>query len=203
MRRLATLVLPAVLCCCQRGPSHAEALAAIRSASPAEDSAVATVRGWADGPPWFSCAEVLAKLRSSADHSIVAEPLGNWRWLVRADWVTLRDTAAGPVVEPGWCAVTLHDEARRTADGWMPVHGSTVPNGGERRGWDVTAGRRHVVVGGLAPIGADSASVSYLFTILPNANGVALGADRDTVRRVALLEKLDGRWRLVRLEEGR
>lgn len=120
-----------------------------------------------------------------------------------ADWVTLRDTSAGQVVEPGWCAATLRDEARLTADGWAPVHGASIPNGGERRGWDVTAGRRHVAVGGTAPIGADSAKVSYLFTILPNANGVALGADRDTVRRVALLEKLDGRWRLVRLEDGR
>src|SRR5258708_8593273 len=114
MRRLATLVLPAVLCCCQRGPSHAEALAAIRSASPAEDSAVATVRVWADGPPWFSCAEVLAKLRSSADHSIVAEPLGNSRWLVRAHWVTLRDTAPPPLADPPWSAVTLPHPARPT-----------------------------------------------------------------------------------------
>src|SRR5260221_12438263 len=102
MRRLATLVLPTVLCCCQRGPSHEEALAAIRRARPAEDSAVATVRVWADGPPGFSCAEVLAKLRSRSDRAVVAEPLANWRWLVMADWGTMPDTSAGPVVGPGW-----------------------------------------------------------------------------------------------------
>src|SRR5258707_14039237 len=166
MRRLATLVLPTVLCCCQRGPSHEEALAAIRRARPAKTSAVAAVRVWADGPPWFSCARVLAKLRSRSDRAVVAEPLANWRWLVMADWVTLRDTSAGQVVEPGWCAATLRDEARLTADGWAPVHGASIPNGGERRGWDGTAGPRPLPRGGPAPVGGGRRQRGYPLPLL-------------------------------------
>src|SRR5436305_1171019 len=55
------------LSACSRGPSANEAMAAFRAAKPGVDSAPVHVRIWADGPPWFSCAEVTAKLRSRSD----------------------------------------------------------------------------------------------------------------------------------------
>ena len=200
MARLPSLFLLVVLSACNRAPNAAESLEVLRSEAPALDSATVLQRVWADGPPWFSCAEVIAKLRSSTDSATVRNPLGNWRSLVLADWVQLRDTTAGPVTEPGWCRATLRNEPARLASGWRAVLGPLMPVGDPRRGWDVPAGHRRIVVRNAArKIGKDSISVDFLLTVKPNANGVALGADRDSIPRRALLVKQDGRWRAVNM----
>lgn len=200
MARLHFFLLLFLLSACNRAPSAAESLEVLRSAAPALDSATVVQRVWADGPPWFSCAEVIAKLRGTTDSATVRNPLGNWRSLVLADWVKLRDTTAGRVTEPGWCRATLHDEPARLAAGWRPVLGDTMPLGEPRRGWDVLAGNQRLVVRDpAARVGKDSVAVDFLVAIKPNANGVALGADRDSVRRRALLVKQSGRWRAVNL----
>lgn len=192
-----TIVL---LSACNRAPSRAEALTVLRTANPALDTAIVIERVWADGPPWFSCAEVIAKLRSGRDSAAVREQVGNWRSLILANWVTLRDTSAGPVTDPGWCRVTLHDEAGRRRQGWRTALGDSLPSGKRRQGWDAPAGRQRIAVE-RAPrlIGADSAEVDYVLTVAPNANGVALGANLDAIRRRAVLGKVEGRWRVVRL----
>ena len=112
------LILLLTLASCRRAPNRAEAVRALRAARPGLDSATVTVRVWTDGPPWFSCAEVITKLRSDKDRAVVRDAVGHWRSLVLAHWVTLRDTAAGPVVEPGWCVATLRDTSARLAAGW-------------------------------------------------------------------------------------
>ena len=48
-------------------------------------------------------------------------------------------------------------------------------------------------------LGGDSAEVHYLLTIAPNASGLALGANGDSVHRQAILHKVDGRWEVFRL----
>lgn len=188
---------------CRRAPSAAEALAALRLANPAQDTATAVARVWADGPPWFSCAEVIAKLRAKTDSAVVRDQVGNWRPLLLADWVALRDTAARTVVDPGWCAARLLDEAARAAGGWRPIVGDSLPSGGVRRGWDVPAGRRRIVVREEPrTVGRDSASVDYVLTIAPNENGVALRSAQESVRHRALLIKEEGRWRVLDAEWG-
>ena len=200
MARLPSLLLLVVLSACNRAPSAAESLEVLRSAAPALDSATVVQRVWADGPPWFSCAEVIAKLRGSTDSATVRNPLGNWRSLVLAEWVQLRDTSAGPVTEPGWCRATLHDEPARLAAGWRPVLGPPMPVGEPRHGWDVPAGHRRLVIRNAArKVGKDSMAVDFLLTVKPNANGVALGADRDSIPHRALLVRQDGRWRAVNM----
>lgn len=198
MRRSALILSTFLLAsACRRAPSAEEAQGLLRVADPALDTTTVVVRVWADGPPWFSCAEVIAKFRAPADSHVVRNPVGNWRPLVLADWVTLRDTTHGRVVEPGWCAATLRDSAARAAGGWTPVRGDSLPSGTLRRGWDVRAGRQRVVVHD-APqsVGKDSVRVDYLLTVAPNENGVALQADRDSTRHQALLTHEDGRWRV-------
>jgi hypothetical protein len=134
----------------------------------------------------------------------VRDVLAPWRSLVIAGVVTLRDTAAGHVVEPGWCVATLGDSSARLATGWRVVRGDSLPSGGRRRGWDVPAGTREVsVVDAPKRIGSDSAEVRYLFTTAANENGIAVGADRDSVVRSAVLTKVDGRWRVVQMEAVR
>ncbi|MDB4914338.1 MAG: hypothetical protein JWM95_1982 [Gemmatimonadetes bacterium] len=188
---LFTLML---LASCRAGPTRREAADALRATWTAADS-TAVVRVWADGPPWFSCAEVVAKLQSASDHAVVRDALRPWRSLVTSDWVRLRDTSAGPVVEPGWCVARLHDSSSRT--GWTEIEGEHLPSGGSRRGWDVQAGTRHIDVAGRPQrLGSDSARVSYVITIVPNENGRAMGADRDTTRAVAVLVKENGAWRV-------
>jgi hypothetical protein len=73
-----------------------------------------------------------------------------------------------------------------------------VPSGSHRRGWTVTTGKQRLVVKD-APrkVGRDSVRVDYLLTVVPNANGVALGADKDSTRRRALLRREDGNWIVV------
>ena len=118
--------------------------------------------------------------------------------LVLANWLTLRDTSAGRVVEPGWCTATVRDSAARLAGGWTPVLGDSLPSGSRRRGWTVPAGRQRVIVTD-APrdVGKDSALVPYVLTVAPNENGVALGADRDSARHQALLRREDGKWVVI------
>ncbi len=196
MSRRVLLCLSILLAtACHRPPNEKEALRILRAANPALDSAVAMSTVWKDGPPWFSCAEVIAKFRADADSAVVRKAVGNWRPLVLADWVTLRDTATAPVAEPGWCAVTLRDSSARIANGWTPLLGDSMPNGSRRRGWRVETGHQRVVVKDPSrEVGRDSAIVDYVLTVAPNENGLALQADRDSVRRRALLLREDGKW---------
>jgi len=180
---------------CNRTPNRAEALRILRTGNPALDSAVTVTTVWKDGPSWFSCGEVLAKLRASADSAAVRKRVGNWRPLVLSEWITLRDTAAGRVVEPGWCAATLRDSVVRLARGWTPILGDSVPSGSRRRGWRVETGRQRVVVNDPPrDVGRDSVEVDYVLTVDPNENGVALQSDKDSVRQRALLLREEGKW---------
>jgi len=196
MRRRAFLLITFLLAsACNRTPDRKEALRILRTANPALDSATTFATVWKDGPPWFSCAEVIAKFRASADSAVVRKRVGNWRALVLADWVTLRDTVAGRVVEPGWCAATLRDSTARLAGGWSPLLGDSVPSGTLRRGWSVPTGRQRVVVNKPPrKVGRDSVMVDYVLTVAPNENGVALQADKDSVPRRALFLREDGKW---------
>ena len=172
----------------------------LRGREPALDSATVIERVWADGPPWFSCAEVIAKLRSGADSAVVRTQVGNWHALVLANWVTLRDTSDGRVTDPGWCHATLHDEPSHTSQGWRSVVGDSLPTGQRRRGWDAPAGRRRLTIERIPRhLGGDSAAVNYLLTIAPNASGLALGANGDSVHRQAMLRKVNGRWEVQRM----
>lgn len=190
-----------ILSACNRAPSRGEALEVLRVANPALDTTTAVRRVWADGPPWFSCAEVIAKFRAKSDTAVVRDQVGNWRSLVLADWVSLRDTVAGSVVEPGWCEARLRDEPARLADGWRPVLGDSLPNEARRRGWDVLAGRQRISVNeSPRTIGKDSALVHYLLTIAANTNGAAIGVARDSTRHRAILRRENGRWRVLEAE---
>lgn len=194
---LITIVLATA---CGRAPTPTEAADLLRAAEPALDSTHVIRRVWADGPPWFSCAEVLAKVRTNTDSAVIREQLTNWRSLVLAKWVVLRDTAKGPVVDPGWCRAILRDTTARLAGGWKPVQAAPLPFGDPRLGWDVPAGKQQLVVRqGGKKIGTDSVAVDYLLTVQANANGIGLGADKDTTRHQALLVRADGEWRVVRL----
>jgi hypothetical protein len=189
---LATLMLVAA---CNRAPTRSEAREILRAADPGLDTSTTMATVWKDGPPWFSCAEAIAKFRALADSAVVRNQVGNWRSLVLADWVILRDTSAGSVVEPGWCAATLRDSSARLAGGWRPLAGDSLPSGSRRRGWTVTTGRQRLVVKD-APrdVGRDSVRVDYLLTVAPNENGVALRADSDSTRHQALIRREDGKW---------
>ena len=172
----------------------------LRTKEPALDSATVIERIWADGPPWYSCKEVVVKLRSGADRAVVRNQVGNWRALALAKWITIGDTSAGNVTDPGWCHATLHDEPARIGEGWHSVLGDTLPTGQRRRGWDAPAGKRRLAIEG-APrhLGGDSAEVRYLLTIAPNASGLALGANGDSVHRQAMFRKVEGRWQVLRM----
>jgi hypothetical protein len=183
---------------CQSRPSRAEALQAIRDARPGVDTATVYATVWQDGPPWFSCAEVIAKFASSRDSAAVRDQVGNWKPLVMTGWLVIRDTAHGNVTEPGWCVAKLGNEAARLAQGWTVTRGAPFPAGEARRGWTVPVGRRRLaVIASPKALGPDSASVEYLATLAANANGAALGANRDTTRSIARLRRVDGRWRAV------
>jgi hypothetical protein len=194
---LATVVF-ATLGGCRAGPSKAEALDAIRATSPGLDTTTEFARVWQDGPPWFSCAEVISKIASKADARVVYGQVGNWRPLVVAGWLVLRDTARGAVSDPGWCAGKLTDEAARRASGWIAVLGDSFPTGDARRGWKVPIGHPHLgVVSAPKSVGQDSATVEYVATVQTNTNGTAMGANRDSAFAVALLRRVDGRWRVA------
>ena len=195
LRRPILLLTLLFVSACDNTPDRAEALKILRAANPAIDTATAIATVWKDGPPWFSCAEVIAKFRAKADSAAVRNRVGNWRALVLADWVTLRDTAAGRVVDPGWCAATLRDSTARLSRGWTPISGDSVPSGSLRRGWRVTTGRQRVAVKDPPKkLGRDSVVVNYVLTVSPNENGVALQADRDSVSRRALFLREEGKW---------
>jgi hypothetical protein len=203
MLRRATTVLLAIsilatFAACSGAPSRSEALAAIRAASPGVDTTTAFARVWQDGPAWFSCAEVLAKIGSRSDAQVVYDQVGNWRPLVVSGWLVLRDTAHGIVSDPGWCAGKLEDEEARRAGGWVPIVGDSFPTGDARRGWRVPIGRpQFAVTSSPARIGTDSATVEYVETIQTNANGAAMAADRDSAFSEALLRRVEGRWRVA------
>src|SRR5438067_238882 len=107
--RRTTLPLAILLAfaACARGPSRDEVASALRQAQPGVDGGPAYGHVWQDGPPWFSCAEVLAKVASPVDSAAVRDQVGNWKPLVMAGWVTLRDSSKGPVADPGWCTLRI------------------------------------------------------------------------------------------------
>lgn len=195
---LSALAALALLVGCRGSPSRAEALLALERGGAAGDTALVFERVWQDGPPWFSCAEVLAKLDGPADSAVVRDQMRNWRPLVLSGWVVLRDTAYGAVSDPGWCAAKRTAEADRPERGWRRIEGEAFPSGAARRGWSVPIGRRRVgVVSDPRRLGRDTATVEYVVTIAANVNGVALRADRDSLFRRATLTRVDGRWRLL------
>ena len=199
--RVVLIAFTLALASCRNAPSAQEALEAFRAARPGVDSQAVTVRLWQDGPPWFSCAEVASKLRSNIDRKTVHDAVGHWRPLVLADVISLRDTSAGEVTDPGWCVATVRNATRTAA--WKPVRGDSIPSGGLRRGWDVAVGSQRVAMLRKPRVGGDSARVDYLLTVRPNPDGVALGADRDSVIRTALLMRVDGRWVIARIDSAR
>jgi hypothetical protein len=195
----AVLLSALALAACHPGPSRAEALEALRAASPGIDTTTVFARVWEDGPPWFSCAEVIAKFTSPVDSAAVRNQVGNWKPLVVAGWLVLRDTSKGVVSDPGWCRGKLENESLRLAGGWIPIVGDSFPTHALRRGWRVPVGTRRVAVTDAPRPGeAGVATVEYVTTIAPNANGQAVGADRDTTFAVAeLRQRDDGRWAVV------
>lgn len=193
--RLPLTLLLLLAASCARGPSRDEALAAIRAMRPPVDSLPVVEVVWGDGPPWFSCAEVVAKLRSGVDSAAVRRQVGNWHDLVTAGWLVMHDTAKGPVADPGWCAARLTPTGSQRADNWSPLDVAGFPTGDARHGWSVPAGTRRVSVVDAPRVTSDSeATVQYLETIAPNPNGRAMGSARDTVRYWATIVRRDGRW---------
>ncbi|MDB4882692.1 MAG: hypothetical protein JWL95_1458 [Gemmatimonadetes bacterium] len=194
--RCALVALLAVAC--SAAPSDEQALAAIRAARPASDTTTVVAKVWQDGPPWFSCAEVLSKLRSPVDSAVVRDPLANWRGLLLSEWGVVHDSAQGGVTEPGWCVVKLLPDSIRTRVGWAPFDGPPFPTGSTRRGWLVDVGKTRVVLRESARIRArDVADVEYVVGLKPNANGVALRARSDSSPRRAELRRQSGTWRMI------
>lgn len=196
--RPIALALLATLAACGRGPSRDDALQAIRRAHPEFDTATVVGRVWQDGPPWFSCAEVLVKAASVVDSAAVRDQVGNWKPLVTGGWIALRDTASGPVADPGWCVVKLTDAGQARSVRWTLAPGAVQPTGQPRRGWLMDVGRRHVSVAAApSAVRDDSASAEFLVIVSTNETGAALVADRDTAHYVAALARDGGRWRVT------
>jgi hypothetical protein len=197
LTRGVVLVLVTGIIGCSRGPGRDEALVALRRSNPTYETTPVYDRVWQDGPPWFSCAEILAKIDGTADREVVRDAVGNWRSLVLAGWIVLRDSTYGPVADPGWCTVKLTDAGALHATGWPQALGPEFPTGTRRRGWMAPVGVRKVeVVGAPRPLGADFATAEYIVTIAPNENGVGTGAARDTLRYIADLHRVNGQWRM-------
>jgi hypothetical protein len=196
---LAFLVASAITAC-DSTPSRSEALHALRDAAPTLDSAPVSIRVWQDGPPWFSCAEVLAKLGSPADAGAVHDEVGDWRPLIASGLLVVRDSSYRAVADPGWCVARIAEDSAKLAPGWVPFAGDSFPTGSARRGWTVPVGRRRLVVTASPKrVGADSVTVEYAGVVQPNANGVAMRVDRDSARANALLRRIDGKWQVVEL----
>ena len=194
-RWLALAASAVALFACDSAPSRPDALEALRASAPGLDTTTVFARVWQDGPPWFSCAEVIAKFASPTDSASVRDQVGNWKPLVLAGWLVLRDTSNGIVSDPGWCAGKLSDPPARLAGGWIPIVADSFPTHGLRRGWRVPVGvRRLAVVAQPRTSGVDSATVDYVATVASNVNGIAVGADRDSTFAVAVLHRRDGRW---------
>lgn len=171
---------------------------ALRASAPGIDTTTVFARVWQDGPPWFSCAEVIAKFASRTDSASVRDQVGNWKPLVLAGWLVLRDTSSGIVSDPGWCVGKLNDPPARLTGGWIPIVADSFPTRGLRRGWRVPVGVRRLAVVAQPKIsGVDSATVDYVATVAPNVNGIAIGADRDSTFAVAELHRRNGRWWVV------
>jgi hypothetical protein len=200
-RRLLACLAATILAACDHStPSRSEALDALRSAAPTLDGAPVSIRVWQDGPPWFSCAEVLAKLGSPTDADAVHDEVGNWRPLIASGWLVVRDSSYGAVVDPGWCVAQIANDSAKRVQGWIPFVGDSFPTGRARRGWTVPVGRRRLVLTASPKrTGSDSVMVSYAGLVQPNANGAAMRIDRDTARATALLRRVDGKWQVVEL----
>jgi hypothetical protein len=191
-------MIAVVTAACNRGPSDEQAQAAIRAARPALDSSTMVERVWQDGPAWFSCAEVLAKLRLPSDSSAIRDPLANWRGLLLSAWGVVRDSTHGPVTDPGWCVVKLLPDSVTPARGWASFTGPPFPTGSRRRGWLVTVGRSRIELRESArAITRDAAEVEYVVGLARNANGVALRSAHDTASFRAKLRRQGGRWSMT------
>lgn len=186
-------------CACARAPSETEARDAIKTANPALDSATVSRHVWEDGPPWFSCAEILAKLGTSQDSAVVQGQLANWRPLVVAGWIVLRDTAQGVVSDPGWCTAKLTSQGAAAASAWRPAPGPPFPTGSARRGWLATVGQHRVRITTRTAITRDSARVEFAVVVAPNASGAAMRADADTLTYASTMLRRDGRWIATRI----
>ena len=189
---------------CHRAPSRDAALSALTRSPLSHDTATVFRRVWEDGPPWFSCAEVIAKFDGHADTAVVRDQVGNWRPLVLAGWLVLRDTSAGVVSDPGWCAARLTDLARLNARGWIPIERDTFPTGRRRRGWTIPVGHQQIRVEARPSlVGTDTASAKFIVSVAVNVNGAAMRADRDSVQREATLVRTDQGWRVISVRDAR
>lgn len=200
--RIGVALLGALLVAgCSARPEAAEALAALRAAMPAVDTSQVWVTVWRDGPAYFSCAEIRVKLRRGARAPAVSDSLRPWLPLEKSGWVTLRDTAAGEVADPGWCAIRPAPAHQLEMERWAEVIGGEHPATGRRHGWLFPAGVRRIVLrDDPRPSGRDSATVDFAIVVAPNASGRAAGADRDTIPLVGVLVRAGERWRLAGLQ---
>jgi hypothetical protein len=202
-RRASAAVFATLLIAgCRRAPSRDAALEALQHSPLSHDTTTVYRRVWADGPPWFSCAEVIAKFDGHADPAVVRDQVGNWRPLVVSGWLVLRDTSAGVVSDPGWCAARLTDQGKLDARNWIAIERDTFPTGHARRGWTVPVGHHRITVPERPElVGKDTASVRYVVSVAVNANGAAMVAERDSAWHAAVLVRSDGAWRVVRVSE--
>lgn len=201
-RRAAIFAL--LLAGCHQAPSRDAALAALTRSPLSHDTATVFRRVWEDGPPWFSCAEVIAKFDGHADTAVVRDQVGNWRPLVLAGWLVLSDTSAGVVSDPGWCAARLTDLARLNARGWIPIERDTFPTGRRRRGWTIPVGHQQLSVPARPSlVGKDTASAKFVVSVAVNVNGAAMRADHDSLLREATLVKTDSGWRVIAVRDAR
>lgn len=201
-RANAAVIATLLIVGCRRVPSRDAALDALQRSPLSHDTSTVYRRVWTDGPPWFSCAEVIAKFDGHADTAVVRDQVGNWRPLVLAGWLVLRDTSAGVVSDPGWCASRLTDQGELDARNWIAIERDTFPTGHARRGWTVPVGHHRITVPERPKlIGKDTASVQYVVSVAVNANGAAMDAERDSAYHAAVLVRSDGMWRVIRVSE--
>jgi len=202
--RLVTAIISVLAAAgCRRAPSRSTALEALERSPLSHDTTTIFRRVWKDGPPWFSCAEVIAKFDGHADTAAVRDQVGNWRPLVVSGWLVLRDTSAGVVSDPGWCAAHLTDDAKANARSWIEVERDSFPTGHRRRGWTVPVGHQHLTVTERPTLtGRDTASVEYVESVATNPSGTAMAANRDSTYRSALLVNSDAGWRVIRVRDA-
>ena len=146
---------------------------------------------------------MIAKFDGHADTAAVRDQVGNWRPLVVSGWAILRDTSAGVVSDPGWCVAHLTEDGQRGAHDWIEVARDSFPTGHARRGWTVPIGHQHLTVAERPTlVGKDSAEVAYVESVATNRNGAAMGSNRDSLYRVALLVKTDAGWRVIHVRDA-
>lgn len=188
---------------CRRAPSRRATLEALERSPLSHDTSTIYRRVWKDGPPWFSCAEVIAKFDGHADTAVVRDQVGNWRSLVVSGWLVLRDTSEGVVSDPGWCAAHLTDAGTNGARGWIEVERDTFPTGHRRRGWTVAVGHQQLTVAERpALVARDTAKARYVESVATNASGAAMDASRDSVHKEAFLVKSEAGWRVIRVRDA-